>query len=336
MSSFKLLTPFTKKTTALIFGIIGIIVFFGFVWFSFVGSGLISIGGSKAVLVFADGLNVLPKSSEVRVNGLQVGQVQSVELRDDEVAVTVSLDGSVQLKSDAQASLNLKSILGEKYVDLSPGTSSTPLEGPLTNTTVGVDFASLASGSIDSTSLYEDLTKEPVMQTLTSVADATPTITDMITDNLDNLRNMTENLVANQPTVLATIDDLATLTSALVGSSSAMGRLIDSTRLIEQQVDAIMDVATVQWARFDTAYQVVAAVISNNQQNIDALNSRLKVVADNGQEAYDLFQQGATIPAALFGLGPILEGDTRPNPAPTPNFPPPVPFLPYPVDGRNP
>lgn len=314
-----LLSPFMKRRVALIVGVIGLLAFGGFMWIAFVGSGLISFGGQKVEAVFTDGLNLVPRSSEVRLNGLKVGKVVSIELRGDDVVATVQLDGDIDLRADASAKLMLVNLLGEKFMDLDPGTSSEALDGPITDTWIAADFTQLSAGGPDSLALYKDLARDPVMRSLSTAAGEAPSLSSEVETQLDELRVTTEQLVQGQSQMLGTIDDLAALTSALVGSSDALGRLLDSSKIIQRQTEVLRDIATVQFARADTAVKVVEAVLSARRPDIEALTARLRVVYREGVEAFELFEDGASIPVAIFGLGPLGDTDTRhegPNPWP--------------------
>ena len=61
----------------------------------------------------------LYEKSRVRVQGIDSGWVTAVEPGLDGVKVTIEIDG-VAVAADAIASLNLKSMIGERYVELSP------------------------------------------------------------------------------------------------------------------------------------------------------------------------------------------------------------------------
>ena len=75
---------------------------------------------------FADVLDLVPQSS-VKVNQVTVGTVEKIELNGWTARVTVRLPSSVKLPDNAVAGLKQTSLLGEKYVELGPPTSTPPV-----------------------------------------------------------------------------------------------------------------------------------------------------------------------------------------------------------------
>ena len=81
-------------------------------------------------VMFRDALDLVPKST-VKVNDVSVGQVTDVELDGYTAKVTLEVRSDVDLPDNAIAELRQTSLLGEKFVQLSPpeeGASDDPLE----------------------------------------------------------------------------------------------------------------------------------------------------------------------------------------------------------------
>jgi phospholipid/cholesterol/gamma-HCH transport system substrate-binding protein len=78
---------------------------------------------------FADVLDLVPQSS-VKVDQVTVGSVEKIELNGWTARVTLRLPKNVDLPDNAVAELKQTSLLGEKYVQLSPPPSTAP-EGHL-------------------------------------------------------------------------------------------------------------------------------------------------------------------------------------------------------------
>lgn len=69
----------------------------------------------------------LNPQSAVRIAGVRVGQVQRIEIANGKARVILGLPEDMPIYADAQASLSAIGILGEKYIELDPGT---PGAGP--------------------------------------------------------------------------------------------------------------------------------------------------------------------------------------------------------------
>jgi phospholipid/cholesterol/gamma-HCH transport system substrate-binding protein len=76
---------------------------------------------------FGDALDLVPQSG-VRVNGVAVGRVSKIDLSKDGTYANVSLlvNGNVHLPSNAVASIQQTTLLGEKYVELGPPLGAEP------------------------------------------------------------------------------------------------------------------------------------------------------------------------------------------------------------------
>ncbi len=61
--------------------------------------------------------------TSVEMAGVQVGRVKSIALDEDEAVVVLLLDASLKISSDTIASVRTKGILGDSFVNLSPGGS---------------------------------------------------------------------------------------------------------------------------------------------------------------------------------------------------------------------
>jgi len=94
----------------------------------------------------------LPKQGKVRVAGVEVGKVQDIRLDGNMAVVTFSVTESVPVHTDAVASLANIGILGEKYIDLNPGSRGMAEAGArLASTTgVGMDAVMESIGAIAS------------------------------------------------------------------------------------------------------------------------------------------------------------------------------------------
>ena len=70
----------------------------------------------------------LAQESDVRISGVSVGKVKNVQLGADGMAhATIELDARyAPIPTDTKAILRQKTLLGETYVELTPGTQSTP------------------------------------------------------------------------------------------------------------------------------------------------------------------------------------------------------------------
>jgi phospholipid/cholesterol/gamma-HCH transport system substrate-binding protein len=76
--------------------------------------------------IYFDSAFGLDKNSPVRIAGVHVGNVERVSLEEGKARVTFHLPSNVVLYKDAKAYLRSEGFLGEKYIEVYPGTSGSP------------------------------------------------------------------------------------------------------------------------------------------------------------------------------------------------------------------
>src|SRR5438552_3608895 len=94
-----------------------------FLWSAFGGPVPLKPRGYQFKASFAEATQ-LAQEADVRISGVSVGKVKKIELGDDgRTQATLELQEKyAPLPSDARAILRQKTLLGETYVELTPGT----------------------------------------------------------------------------------------------------------------------------------------------------------------------------------------------------------------------
>ena len=93
-----------------------------FLWVAFGGPVPLASEGYRVTVPF-DEATQLAQESDVRISGVSVGKVKQIELNDGgQAEATIELDSAfAPIPVDTQATLRQKTLLGETYVELSPG-----------------------------------------------------------------------------------------------------------------------------------------------------------------------------------------------------------------------
>src|SRR5579872_3473709 len=87
--------------------------------------------GTRTVSAVFNSVAGLDNKSAVRIAGVRMGQVTDIKLLPDGKAeVTMEIAHDVQLHRNATAAVANLGLLGEKYVELNPGTPNEPLVPP--------------------------------------------------------------------------------------------------------------------------------------------------------------------------------------------------------------
>jgi phospholipid/cholesterol/gamma-HCH transport system substrate-binding protein len=119
--------PASRIATMVLFALacLGLLLF---LWLSFGGTMPFNPQGYRFQVAFPNAFNVYT-GANVRIAGVNVGSVVSEqrEPSDNRTLVTIQLDNQfAPIRRDTQAILREKTILGETYVELSPGSRNSP------------------------------------------------------------------------------------------------------------------------------------------------------------------------------------------------------------------
>lgn len=87
--------------------------------------GKMEVFGLGGYVVYADFPTVggLKKGATVEIAGVGVGRVQDIALVNYRARITLLINNGIKLQEDTIASVKTKGLIGEKYVQLSPGGS---------------------------------------------------------------------------------------------------------------------------------------------------------------------------------------------------------------------
>ena len=233
---------------ALVLAVVG-----AFVW-SVLGLAGVSVAGDPfapdTTRIVADFPRTvgLYEHSRVRVQGIDSGWVTSVEPRVDGVTVTMEIH-DVAVAADAVASLNLKSMIGERYVELSPIWNG---EGPrlesgdrIPRERVHVP-AEISEVLDEFTRLAENVDKEPVGRFVSELATA-------VDGRQDDLAAVVANFGATGRTLAARADEIDT---SIVAMQRVMRTLADrDDRMVElvRSAAAVSDALLAQEGALDAS-----------------------------------------------------------------------------------
>src|SRR5581483_102885 len=224
-------------------------------------------GGTKKVTAVFDSVAGLDNKSAVRVAGVRVGKVANIKLRDDGKAeVTMELDRDVKLHQNASAHVANLGLLGEKYIELEPGTASAPLVPDEQQVTLrGSQPATIDDVTNQVSAIATDV--KAITASLRTAMGG-PDGQQRLVDIVENVRQITaqvrELIAANRTNVDATLANARDITAQL---KTDIPRLADSIEKVANQLNG-----TIGENRSDV-HQVVG--------NLRDLSRDLRTTADN-------------------------------------------------------
>lgn len=89
----------------------------------------------------------LKNGASVEIAGVEVGRVKDIGLREDRAQVVLAIQDGITIYDDAIASIKTRGIIGEKFMELSPGGAGEPLKdgSTIVDTESGIDLEQVIS-----------------------------------------------------------------------------------------------------------------------------------------------------------------------------------------------
>lgn len=278
-------------------GILVVAALAALVWLS-VRSGTFGFGVGSAPMrelstEFRDvqGLN---EGSKVKMAGVDVGEVQSVDLKPNGVAVLhYNVRESVALPADVSAQIATNGLIGEKYLALVPGPQGATGTGGL----LSADATSIpAAASSDMGQIGTNFAKvsddlQNMTATLKSVL-GNPDNAKKLQEIIDGLSAFSNNLGSNSSSTLANInkvaDNLAVITEnlregkGLLGQMMAPGQVSGTNAQLAGTLgnlnEAVADLKQVM-AKINDGQGTIGKLV-NDPATADKLNSALDTFSD--------------------------------------------------------
>jgi len=324
--------PFRERNKTVI-GAIGIVSIAALLAGSFSLDAL--VGGDTYKAEFTEAAGLRPED-EVRVAGVKVGKVLSVDLDGDKVLVEFRVKDA-RLGEQSRADIRIKTLLGRKFLMLTPE-GDRELEA---GSTIPVDQT---SAPFDITDAFRDLATttgeidtEQLAQSFTVLADAFRDTPDEVRASLEGLsrlsstiasrdaqlqellqrsRGVTQVLAERDADLTAFMADASLVLDELRARREAISRLLDTTVLLSEQLVALVRENRAQLAPTLEQLQGVVDILRRNQGNLDASIARfapfVRVFANNlgNGRWFDTIVNNLTAPTLVpgcFGEGRQVE-----------------------------
>lgn len=107
---------------------------------------LFTAKGYEVQAVFSN-CNGLRAGSSIMIAGVEVGRVKQISLEDYAAKIVFQINHGVELQKDSSASIKTKGLIGEKYIEITPGAAdqNIPAGGRLISTEPALDIEGLIS-----------------------------------------------------------------------------------------------------------------------------------------------------------------------------------------------
>ena len=281
--------PFRERNPVII-GFISIAVIVALLVTAFKAGSLPIIGGGNVYYAAFSEAGGLKPNDEVRIAGVRVGKVETIELDGNHVQVKFRIDENAEFGPESAAAIRVKTLLGSMYLAVEPAGGGQMDEGseiPVERTTSPFDvieaFSGLAetSADIDTDQLAESLTTladlsrntpEEFRAALQGVSALSANIADkneQIGELLGNLETVAGVLDERDEDIIALMEDADVLFRALVKRRESIHRLLVSTSQLSKELTALVRQSRADLKPALTHLESVVKVLNKNEDNID-------------------------------------------------------------------
>ncbi len=281
--------PFRERNPVII-GAVSIAMIAAFILAAFKADALPIIGGGDTYYAAFTEAGGLQPNNEVRVAGVRVGKVKSIDLDGDHVRVAFQISKGVQFGEESEAAIKVKTLLGAMFLALEPAGSGQLKEGseiPLERTSAPYDVIKAFSGlaetaeKIDTAQLAKSMnvlaetTKfapEDFRSALRGVSRLSANIAardTQLNTLLTNLRKVSGVLGDRRKDIIGLMRDGDVLFRALVARRQAIHDLLVSTSQLSAQLTGLVrDTRADLKPALKNLYSVVK-LLENNRANLD-------------------------------------------------------------------
>ncbi|MEG9226916.1 MCE family protein [Aeromicrobium sp. Sec7.5] len=283
--------PFHERNHT-ITGLVGFTVIALMLFGAFRADRLPIIGGGDVYTAEFSEIGGLRSGDEVRVAGVTVGKVDSIELDGDKVLVGFRITGGEGFGPQTSAAIRIRTLLGASYLALTPAGEGDMKENatiPLSRTQAPYDvvqaFSDLAetTGAIDTDQLATALTtvSEVAAGSTVEFGEAIVGLSDLsanlaarnqqINDLLVGLDTVSGTLASRNAEIDTLFTDASTLFDAVVQRRDAIHTLLVSTQQISTELTALVDSTRADLKPALEQLQSVTDTLVSNEASLDEL-----------------------------------------------------------------
>lgn len=237
--------PFRERNPLPI-GIVGVLIVAVMMFLAFdIGNLPLINSGHTVYAEFADAASLQP-GANVRISGVKVGKVTSVDLdyvpgRGNIVKVGMLVNGGPHIGADTTANIKIETLLGTVYVALNPTAS-----GDLANNTIPVDRTttptSITEAFIGLGKRAGEIDVKQLAKSFEVLADTFKNTPDEVRASLVGLEKVSRAIASRNNELTSLLSKANDVTTTLADHNGQIRKLIDDSSLILQTISQQRDV----------------------------------------------------------------------------------------------
>ncbi|MDL9937437.1 MCE family protein [Gordonia sp. ABSL1-1] len=295
------------------YGLIGAVVI-AVILVGVVGLGSAHIGKTTYTGEFQQAGGIRP-GDKVRVAGINKGEVSNTELKGYYVEVTMKLDDDVKVSADGIAEIKMSTLLGQRYVDVSLGSSQEPLKDnnfEIQNTRVPYDLQrAIEAGAPILNGIESQPFADSIKELNHQLKDA-PAITKPTVDALTEMSKVVTN---RRDQINQLIADTKTVSNVVNGNQAQLAIIIGQGRQLAQKITAREALVTKLLDGIAELTEQAKAVAGENgnqfapiMANLNTISQGLEKNRANLRKLLEILPVTARMTNNIIGDGPYANG----------------------------
>jgi len=263
-------------------------------------------GGNNYSAIFSD-VTLLQKGDEVRIAGVRVGDVKSIEIVNErEAKVEFSVDGRDWLPSTVTANLRFRNLVGQRYIDIEQGAGDqggklNPGDTiPLSQTNPAVNLTTLFNGFRP---LFQMLSADDVNKLSYQIIQVFQGQSGTISELVRSTSSLTNTVADKDAVIGAVITNLNTVLDTVIQNDDQLDSLIVNTQQLVSGLSADRDVVGSAVTSLAGLTDATAGLLEPTRPSIQGSVAALNTLATtlNARED-DLTKVVQTLPKKLDKL----------------------------------
>ena len=287
-------TPFRERNPVPI-GAAGLLAIALVLFLAFNISSLPLIGGGDHYRAAFSEAGGLQKGDDVRIAGVKVGKVESVDLAGSHVQVDFKVTEPVHFGPQTGASIRMKTLLGQKYLALEPagaGQLRQDAEIPLERTVSSYDIINAFS---DLASTAERIDTDQLAKSLTTLATEFRDSPPQVKAALSGLSRLSHTVASRDAELKRLLASANTVSGTIAQRNKAVESIIKDADLLMVELNARRDAIHTLFTNTSAMAQQITGLVRDNRADLKpALDQLTKVLAVLEKHEQDL---GDTIAA---------------------------------------
>jgi phospholipid/cholesterol/gamma-HCH transport system substrate-binding protein len=222
--------------------------------------------GPNTITAYFTSATAIYPGDEVRVSGVKVGTIKSIDPQGTKAKMTLHVDHDVRVPADAKAVIVTQNLVAARYVELTPAyRTSGPVMAdgaviPVERTAVPVEW---------------DEVKSQLMRLSTDLGPNAKVATPAVSRFIDSAANALDG--NNGEKLRQTLAQLSGVARTIANGS---GNIVDIIKNLQTFVTALRD-SNIQMVQFNNRLATLTSVVDDNRSDLDAaLNDLSSAVGD--------------------------------------------------------